>query len=71
LHQKGIVSRDVLLGENIKTKRQFLVKKDDIVISKINARKGGFGIVPQELNNAIVSTDYIILYLLKEPLVTF
>lgn len=61
LHQKGIVFRDVELGKNIKTKLQFWVETNDIVISKINARKGGFGIVPETLNHAIVSMDYIVL----------
>lgn len=61
LNQKGIVLRDIEFGKNIKTKRQFLVQKGDVVISKINARKGGFGIVPDALDNAIVSTDYIVL----------
>jgi restriction endonuclease S subunit len=61
LYQKGIVLRDAVNGKNIKTKTQFIVQTGDIVISKINARKGGFGIIPKALNEAIVSSDYIVL----------
>ncbi len=36
----------------------YLVKEGDFVLSGIDARNGAFGIVPKELNNAIVTNDF-------------
>ena len=36
----------------------FLVKKGDFILSGIDARNGAFGIIPDELNNAIVTNDF-------------
>jgi type I restriction enzyme S subunit len=54
----GIVPREILLGQNIKTKSQFLVKEGDFLISKRQIVHGACGIVPKELNNALISNEY-------------
>lgn len=55
----GVVTRDEVIGENIGTKKQFLVSEGQFIISKIDARNGAMGIVPKELNNAVVTQDFL------------
>ncbi|MFA7234205.1 MAG: restriction endonuclease subunit S [Terrimicrobiaceae bacterium] len=55
---RGIRERQKRLGKEIKTKHQFRVRKGQFVFSRIDARNGAFGIVPESLDGAIVSTDF-------------
>lgn len=55
----GVIPRDEVLGENIGTKRQFLVSKGQFILSKIDARNGAMGIIPMELDGAIVTQDFL------------
>lgn len=54
----GISMRDSLLGEKIGTKKQFMVKADQLLLSKIDARNGAFGIVPKDLDGAIITGNF-------------
>lgn len=58
LHAKGIVPRDEIYGKNIKTKKQYPIKANDLLVAEIDAKVGGYGIVPIELEGAIVSNHY-------------
>jgi len=62
---KGVVLRDEVIGKEIKTKKQQLCKADDFLVAEIDAKVGGFGIVPQELENAIVSGHYFLFEINK------
>jgi len=55
---RGPIKREKEVKEEIKTLNQFIVKKDDFIISKIYARNGAMGIIPQELDGAIVTNDF-------------
>lgn len=55
----GVLLRDEVMGENIGTKKQFKVKEGQFIISKIDARNGAMGIVPQVLDGAIVTQDFL------------
>lgn len=55
----GVIPRDEVMGENIGTKRQFLVSKGQFILSKIDARNGAMGIIPTELDGAIVTQDFL------------
>ena len=55
----GVVLRDEAMGENIGTKKQFLVSKGQFILSKIDARNGAMGIIPAELDGAIVTQDFL------------
>ena len=55
----GIVTRDEVMGENIGTKKQFLVSEGQFILSKIDARNGAMGIVPAELDGAVVTQDFL------------
>ncbi|MFH1997751.1 MAG: N-6 DNA methylase [Patescibacteria group bacterium] len=58
MNGKGVILRKEIQGSNIKTKTQFIASTGDFIISKIDARNGAFGIVPTELNGAIVTSDF-------------
>jgi len=59
LYNKGILIRDKVNGSEIKTKTQFLVKSGQFIMSRIDARNGAFGIVPVELEGAIITQDFL------------
>lgn len=56
-HQ-GVYLRDNLKGSLIGTKLQFTVNAGQFLLSKIDARLGAFGIVPKELNGAIITGNF-------------
>ncbi|MGA2489914.1 MAG: restriction endonuclease subunit S [Anaerolineales bacterium] len=60
LHGKGIVLRDEVDGEEIKTKEQQAARIGELLVAEIDAKVGGFGIVPPELDGAIVSSHYFL-----------
>ena len=58
LYGQGVLMRDELYGCEIGTKRQFVAQAGQLIISRIDARNGAFGIVPQNLDGAIVTNDF-------------
>src|SRR5688500_18281404 len=65
LHAQGIVERDRVPGAEIKTKKQQVCKRGEFLVAEIDAKVGGFGIVPPSLDGAIVSSHYF-LYQIDE-----
>lgn len=57
----GVVSRGYLLGKEILVKNYFQLKESDFVVSKRQVVHGATGIVPRNLNNAIVSNEYLVV----------
>lgn len=57
----GVELREVLRGEEVKTPTQFYVHADDFLISKRQIVHGACGIVPPELDGAVVSNEYAVL----------
>lgn len=57
-NHKGVSLRDKVLGSKIGTKKQFTIQGGDFILSKIDARNGAFGIIPVELNNAIITGNF-------------
>lgn len=58
INANGVVLRDEEYGKNIGTKRQFIAKEGQMIVSKIDARNGAFGLIPSELDGAIVTNDF-------------
>ena len=54
----GVVERSKLLGKDIKVKSQYYLKAGDFLISKRQIVHGACGIVPNDLEGAIVSNEY-------------
>lgn len=60
LHAQGIILRDYVPGALIKTKKQQVIRAGELLVAEIDAKVGGFGIVPSELDGAIVSSHYFL-----------
>lgn len=58
LYGKGILIRDSLLGKFIGSKKQYRIKSGQFLLSRIDARNGAFGIVPESCNNCIITNDF-------------
>jgi type I restriction enzyme, S subunit len=60
LHVQGIVLRDAVPGALIKTKTQQVCRAGEFLVAEIDAKVGGFGIVPESLDGSIVSSHYFL-----------
>lgn len=58
LYNGGIVLRDIEKGSNIGTKKQFIIKTGEFLLSKIDARNGAVGIVPDSCDGAIITGNF-------------
>lgn len=58
LFHKGVVLRGEQPGSAIRTVRQWQVREGQVLLSRIDARNGAIGIVPAELNGAVVTNDF-------------
>ncbi len=54
----GVFLRDVEVGKNIGTKKQFVISEGQFLLSKIDARNGAFGVVPEEVDGAIITGNF-------------
>lgn len=55
---KGLTLRGEVPGSAIAAARQYCAKAGQFLISRIDARHGAFGIVPEDLDGALVSNDF-------------
>ncbi|WP_345798200.1 restriction endonuclease subunit S [Castellaniella sp. MT123] len=63
LHAKGVLLRDRVSGADIKTKKQQVCQSGEFLVAEIDAKMGGFGLVPTELDGAVVSSHYFLFEL--------
>lgn len=70
LHAKGIVLRDIIYGSQIRTKRQQECRSGEFLVAEIDAKVGGYGIVPSDLEGAIVSSHYYLYTIDDTSLIT-
>ena len=54
----GVELRDTKMGFEIGTKRQFRVKSGQFILSKIDARNGAFGLVPDICDQAVITGNF-------------
>lgn len=54
---KGVISRGKISGSDVVSVRR-VVRANQLILSKIDARNGAIGLVPPELDGAIVSNDF-------------
>lgn len=54
---KGVISRGKVSGGDVVSVRR-VVRANQLILSKIDARNGAIGLVPPELDGAIVSNDF-------------
>lgn len=58
LYHKGVQLRKKELGANISADKMSRIKAGQFILSGIDARNGAFGIVPPELDGAVVTNDF-------------
>lgn len=58
INNGGVFLRDEQLGKEIGTKKQFLIKDNQFILSKIDARNGAFGIATKDVDNAIITGNF-------------
>jgi type I restriction enzyme S subunit len=60
INGRGVVLRDRVEGALLKTKIQQVCRAGEFLVAEIDAKLGGFGVVPSELAGAIVSSHYFL-----------
>ena len=55
---KGVVLRQIINGSEIVSQRRSQVSQDQFILSRIDARNGAMGLVPSELDGAVVTNDF-------------
>jgi type I restriction enzyme S subunit len=63
LHAQGIVIRNEILGTFIRTKKQQVCHAGEFLVAEIDAKVGGYGLVPDSLDSSIVSSHYFLFVL--------
>ncbi|ULA70108.1 MAG: hypothetical protein LZF62_480309 [Nitrospira sp.] len=58
LHGKGVLLRDRVTADDLKGTKWFQVKEGDLIFSKIDARNGAFGLIPEPLDGGIVTNEF-------------
>src|SRR5436190_22316722 len=58
LNGKGIDVRENILGHRIGTKKQFIARAGQLVLSKIDARNGAFGVLASRCDLAIITGNF-------------
>jgi type I restriction enzyme S subunit len=65
---RGVVLRGILTGAEIAASRQNVARRGQFILSRIDARNGALGIVPRELDEAIVSNDFPVFNVIENRL---
>ena len=60
LYGKWVFLRDEIIGKDIKVKKQQVCRWNDLLVAEIDAKVWGFGIIPDYLEWAIVSSHYFL-----------
>lgn len=58
IKHNGVSLRDVQVGKKIGTKKQFILKSGQFILSKIDARYGAFGIAGEDVDGAIITGNF-------------
>jgi type I restriction enzyme, S subunit len=68
INGKGVVERRQVQGVEIAADRRYQAKSGQFIISRIDARHGASGLIPDELDGAVVTNDFPLFDLAKERL---
>jgi len=55
---QGVVPRNIVTGAEIASATRFVARPQQFILSRIDARNGAFGLVPESLDGAVVSNDF-------------
>jgi type I restriction enzyme S subunit len=65
---KGVVERGRRQGAEMAGSRRFVARQGQFIVSRIDARNGAMGIVPQHLDGSLVTNDFPLFNLDRERL---
>jgi len=68
MNGKGVIERRQVQGVEIASDRRYEASAGQFIISRIDARNGASGLVPAELNGAVVTNDFPLFNVAKERL---
>lgn len=68
INGKGVVERRQLQGVEIAADRRYQAKSGQFIISRIDARHGASGLIPDELDGAVVTNDFPLFDVAKDRL---
>lgn len=68
INGKGVVERRQVQGVEIAADRRYKVKSGQFIISRIDARHGASGLIPNELDGAVVTNDFPLFDVAKDRL---
>jgi len=54
----GVALRDKVSGMKIRARMRYIAREGQFILSRIDARNGAFGLVPDFLDGAVVSSDF-------------
>src|SRR5947209_4621664 len=60
LHHQGVVERQRRAGSAFGSGRQFLARAGQLIVSRIDARNGAVGLIPTDLDGALVTADFLL-----------
>lgn len=55
---KGVIERNEVTGAEISASKRLQVKSGQFIVSRIDARNGAFGLIPDCLDGAVVTNDF-------------
>lgn len=68
MNGKGVIQRRQVQGVEIAGNRRYQAKKGQFIISRIDARHGASGLIPDELDGAIVTNDFPLFNVARDRL---
>ncbi len=68
MNGKGVVERRQVQGVEIASDRRYEASAGQFIISRIDARNGASGLIPEELNGAVVTNDFPLFDVTKDRL---
>lgn len=68
INGRGVVERRQVLGVEIASDRRYVAKSGQFIISRIDARHGASGLIPDELDGSVVTNDFPLFDVAKDRL---
>lgn len=66
---EGVILRRLVKGSDIAASAQVRVRAGQFILSRIDARNGAFGVVPDDLDGAVVSNDFPVYETKRDKLI--
>lgn len=65
---KGVIQRREVIGSEIAASSRIIVRSEQFILSRIDARNGAFGLIPEFLDGAVVTNDFPVFTLNRKKI---